>query len=136
MADNDKPRQSAGSVHQEYVTLKEFIEARLDAMRQAAADRDRASEIALTTALEALNKRLDGMNEFMDTLRDQAARLATREALELSVDRLSTEIKQLAARLVDLEKQNANNAGRSWMLWALLGTALTILSLVLKFVVP
>src|ERR1051326_835056 len=55
-------------------------------------DRFEASQEALTVALEASNKRLDGMNEFRAALTDQAARMVTREEWDLNrvnvVDRI------------------------------------------------
>jgi hypothetical protein len=84
-------------------------------------DRFEASQEALTVALEASNKRLDGMNEFRAALTDQAARMVTREEWDLNrvnvVDRieqyretfdtkLSAEIGPMANKLDVLGKPN------------------------------
>lgn len=55
-------------------------------------------------ALKTMNKRLDGMNEFRDSLRDQAGKFATREA----VDSLETSTN---GRLRSLETFKDNNQG-------------------------
>jgi sugar-specific transcriptional regulator TrmB len=54
---------------------------------------------------EALEHRLDGMNEFREQLRDQAARLVTRELLDGIVSGLQTADDQQEQRLRQLEKQ-------------------------------
>ena len=48
-------------------TLRELFEQRFDSM-------DRA----LMVAMEAMNRRLDGMNEFREALKDQASQMMTR----------------------------------------------------------
>jgi len=66
------------------VTLRDYFESQLEAYQ-------RAVEIATRT----LDKRLDGMNEFRDTLRDQASRFVTRDELALKVDVLQAQIGEL-----------------------------------------
>ncbi len=56
------------------VTLREYLEARLE-----------ATEDALALARVELERRLASMNEFRDQLREQAAHFVTREALEAQI---------------------------------------------------
>ena len=95
-----------------------------------------ATETAVNKAEEQLRQRLEGMNEFRGQLKDQAATLATREALDLTRDRLRQDLERLTERLGAVEKVQANQAGRSWMLITGLGIGLTILSLALRLLVP
>lgn len=60
------------------VSLRDFIVSLLD-------DRDRA----VTAALEALNKRFDGVNEFRAQLADQSKTFATRDMIDALALRLS-----------------------------------------------
>jgi hypothetical protein len=60
------------------VTLKEHLETRLDALDKS-----------IAVATQALEKRLSGMNEFRDTLRDQAARFVTRDEVTAQIARMS-----------------------------------------------
>ena len=56
---------------------------------------------ALDKAYAAMDKRLDGMNEFRDALKDQANRMATRSELEA-----------LEEKVEDLRRNKANLDGR------------------------
>jgi len=62
----------------EAVTLRDYIEAKLEAV-------DRQTQAAAQT----MDKRLDGMNEFRETLRDQASKFVTRAELTIQIDRLT-----------------------------------------------
>ena len=66
------------------VTLKEFFLAKLK-------DQERALDLARTQ----MEKRLEGMNEFRETLRDQAAKFVTREELRGAVDKMDIQLDQL-----------------------------------------
>ena len=57
------------------VTLRELLEARLE-----------ATEKALGLARVELERRLEGMNEFREQLRDQAARFITRDEFDMRMD--------------------------------------------------
>jgi hypothetical protein len=71
----------------------------------------RARDMALIVALETLNKRLDGMNEFREALRDQNSRyvarteyLTTHEALTRSHDQLRIEVTAAGVRVEQSDK--------------------------------
>jgi hypothetical protein len=57
------------------VSIKEYVDGRFADLREAISD-----------ARGTMEKRLEGMNEFRDSLRDQSSKFATKEALE-SLDR-------------------------------------------------
>ena len=66
------------------VTLREFLEARLDAM-------DKAVSVSRAT----METRLEGMNEFRNTLRDQASQFITRSELNVMLSKLHSDIDDL-----------------------------------------
>lgn len=66
------------------VTLKEYIEARLTAM-------ERASDLAR----EALNVRLESMNEFRNAMQDQAGEFVTCKEMDLQIEKLHIQIDEL-----------------------------------------
>ena len=68
----------------EGVSLKEYFDTRLEAI---------AKETA--TAARAMERRLEGMNEFRDTLRDQASRFVTRDEVTAQVKANSDAIAEL-----------------------------------------
>lgn len=92
----------------ESVSLKEHIEALL-----------REREEAVRTALAALDRRLDGMNEFRETLSDQSRRFMLREDAE--------------RRLKTLEDQATKRSGFSGG-WVVAVGVVGLVSLVVGFI--
>lgn len=74
----------------EHISLRDYVEARIDAL-----------EKATTIAKEAMEGRLAGMNEFRDTLKDQASRFFTRQEMEDKIkviDELRNTLKDQSVR--------------------------------------
>lgn len=69
---------------QDAVSLKEYLESRIDAVKDS-----------ITTAQIAMEKRLEGMNEFRETLRDQASKLVTRAELDSRDALINSDIRVL-----------------------------------------
>lgn len=80
------------------VTLKEYLDRRIDDLRISMLDRFRMSDEAVAKAERAMNERLNAMNEFRDALRDQANRMATRLELD-KVDEAVQELRRSKANL-------------------------------------
>jgi hypothetical protein len=66
------------------VSLKEYVDALLKAL-----------ETRIEQARISMEKRLDGMNEFRDALRDQAANSPTRNEVETELEAIKKDIKTL-----------------------------------------
>lgn len=66
------------------VPLRDHFESRITSL-----------EKATMLAANTLEKRLEGMNEFRETLRDQATRFVTREEMDLRVGRNREAIEEL-----------------------------------------
>jgi len=60
-----------------YEHIKMLFQMVLDRMEERFADQERATKLASDT----LNARLEGMNEFRSSMKDQAARFVTRREL-------------------------------------------------------
>jgi hypothetical protein len=103
------------------VSLKEYIDTRLSAQ-------EKATEVAYV----AMNRRLEGMNEFRETLRDQAARLATRTELEASLSTVNSELRQLREFRVALEAKASQQSVNVALAMSLVGLALGIIALFMK----
>ena len=95
------------------VTLRDYFESQLEAYQ-------RAVEIATRT----LDKRLDGMNEFRDTLRDQASRFVTRDEVNLL-------LAPMKGQLTELRTFMDRMSGKADIKAVYLGYALSLLGLVL-----
>ena len=68
----------------EVVSLKDYIDYRFTAVQSA-----------LDKSEEAIGKRLDGMNEFRATLKDQAGTFVTRDELTLLLKPVKADLKLL-----------------------------------------
>lgn len=93
---------------------------------------------AVDLAQQAMDKRLDGMNEFRDQLRDQASTFVRRDQLEAFIaqyERAHTEVVMLIA--TEREERRANEgrdrgtSGTIGWIFAGLGALATILSIVI-----
>jgi hypothetical protein len=81
------------------VSLKEYFETRLQSLDKATA-----------VAQASMEKRLEGMNEFRDTLRDQAAQLVSRHEFASIIDKLNSEIQSLREFQVAVESKASQNS--------------------------
>lgn len=75
----------------ETVTLKEHFDERF-----------RALEKATDTAKEGMEKRLEGMNEFRETLRDSAATFATRKEVDTRFENIEKDKRYGIALVISL----------------------------------
>lgn len=98
------------------VPLKDHIEAQIRWVDRYFEDRIRGVDRHFEAQVKGINdnvksaafdlgKRLEGMNEFRDTLKDQAGRLATK-------DELNQHIKAIDDRVKSLEMTKANFDGK------------------------
>ena len=102
----------------ESVSLKEHFEARIAAL-------EKATEVASG----AMDRRLDGMNEFRDTLRDQASRFVTREEMEVKLGVLMDAISELKDYKAHMEGRASMSSVYVSYAIALLGIVLSVISL-------
>lgn len=84
------------------ITLREYVDSQIAALRTEIgcitttfAMRFASQDEATKKAESSLSKRLDGMNEFRDTLRDQAGRLATKEEIQMRAESIDRRIAAL-----------------------------------------
>lgn len=72
-----------------FVSLEKYFEVKFIALREFFDYKFEAIYRANDVAYESMEKRLEGMNEFRDTLKDQASRFITRDevdAIRKSID--------------------------------------------------
>ena len=114
------------------VPLKEFMAQRFQDLEKLTEARLKSIESAVKTALDALNLRLASMNEFCDTLRDQAARLATREQLDAYKASVETELASLRESRAELRGMARREQVLVSNIISILAIALAALGLWLK----
>lgn len=109
------------------VSLREHIESNIKWLDRHVAVQIAAIEKATGVALATLNERLAGMNEFRDTLKDQAARLATKDEVAIHGDLIERRISAL-----ELGRAEAAGSAKTWGALAGVGGGL-VTALILKF---
>ena len=93
MPSASKQRGSSNFTQQDGVSLKEYFDARFDAM-------DKALELAQRTN----DVRLEGMNEFRNAMKDQTGHFVTRTEADLKINNIAAELKaEQAAVCADIE---------------------------------
>lgn len=100
------------------VTLKEYVDARFCAIEKATA-------IANTS----MDKRLEGMNEFREALKDQSAKLATRAELDVAQKAIEVELRGLREFRVALEAKASQQSVYIALVISIVGLAIGIVSL-------
>ena len=117
------------------VSLKEYIDSQFVALREYIESQFAAERRAVVAANETMNKRLDGMNEFREALKDSATKFVTREETRLSLEPLTKELKDLKT-LADRAEGKASM--QSVMITAIvsgLGLLLALISIALRLFV-
>lgn len=92
---------------------------RLEFVERLSDEKFIARDRALSVVLTAMDKRLDGMNEFRDTLRDQAGRFMQREeyqaaqaAIARDVDAARIDLSKYAVRVDEFDKTSSVERGQ------------------------
>jgi len=102
MPSPQRANASHGYVDKQDVSLRDHIESRLAALEKSLDERFKSQEQAIAHALAANEKRLDGMNEFREALRDQSRQFSVKSDLDnlsavtcKDIERLEEDIKSL-----------------------------------------
>lgn len=96
---NNPPIGSGKGHTVEYVTLRDYIDTRIDAI-----------EKAISVAYRSMESRLEGMNEFRNTLKDQNLSFITKAEYQLAHDRLVEEIKTTRDQIARLLTRTEHDA--------------------------
>lgn len=78
---------------QELNSMRDALIMKIETIELLRVERDTARRLALDVALEANNKRLDAMNEFRNSLTDQAVRMATKAEMTSAVVAIDSRIE-------------------------------------------
>lgn len=88
----------------EVVTLKNYLESRLDEMEKRWQVRSDLNDKALKSAADALNTRLEHLNEFRSQILEERSLYARREDTDYKISILQNELSKLYGR----------SAGKEW----------------------
>ena len=97
-------------------TLEVYLSEKIDALRQLVDQRQTDYDKAIDSALKAMDRRLEGMNEIRGTLSDQrvldekhrsetAGTFLSKEVYKLEHDTLQTVINKNAERIAEIDKK-------------------------------
>lgn len=103
------------------VSLREYMESRIGAV-------EKSIEIANVT----MQERLAGMNEFRDTLKDQAGRFVMRDELEVKLDTIHQQLKDLQLHRATMDGKASQTQATIILVIALVGLVLSTANLFLK----
>jgi hypothetical protein len=109
------PRDNATHqyVESQDVKLREYLEVLIGNLEKRMDERYEAQERAITVAREAAEKRLDKMNEFRETLRDQSKTFVTKSDLEAYQRLVNTQIGANTDDIKDIQLSDAALAGKA-----------------------
>ena len=103
------------------VSLRTYFDSKFEAL-------DRANIVAYAS----MEKRLEGMNEFRDTLRDQAARFITRTELDTVKERIDADIRVLREYKSLLEGKASQTSVNFAMIMSAMSLLVGIASIIIK----
>ena len=110
-----------------YVGLQQYVERLISHENALNLERFAAIEKALQKADEAMNIRLEGMNEFRRQLEAQEHRYA-------QLSQLNSLSEKLDIRLNRLERAESIMSGKTTMVWAVIVVGLAILGAVVTLI--
>lgn len=101
--------------------LREYLDAKIDGI-------DQATKLAATM----MERRLDGMNEFRETLKDQASRFATRAEMDEVKDRIEADLRVLRESRALLEGKASQKSVTAVMVVSAIGFVISVLGIMLR----
>lgn len=116
---------------QRFEAQQEALSAALDAAKEQVANALQAAKEAVLKAEDAANKRFEGVNEFRQTLVDQAGTFMTKAEADARLKAAEEDIRALTARLDD-ERSRGEGATT---LWAIIVGVIGVAVLVIGFAI-
>jgi hypothetical protein len=114
--------------------IKETFQARVESVDKATALAIEAVEKATTLAAQQLEKRLEGMNEFRNALKDQNSTMLPRLEYVSEHKALATRIEALELSRAELQGKANQSSVNIATLFSVVGIAISVGSLVLAII--
>jgi hypothetical protein len=111
----------------------EALAERLMALERMIKDRFEVADAAIALASRSMEKRLDGMNEFRESLRDQAARMVPKSEFDIVAGKIQEDIKILMKSRAELEGKASQQALLLVLAVAMSGMLFGIIGLIMRF---
>lgn len=117
------------------ISLKEFFLTLLEERKQQFNNRFEAMDKAVSTATSSLDKRLDTMNEFRNTLKDQNATFLTKTEYDNRHTELSKQIEDLKLSRAEMAGKASQSSVNLAYAVTGIGLIISIVSLILRIVI-
>ena len=115
------------------VSLKEYVEKLVEASEKKADIRIAAMEKATTVAYANMEGRLTGMNEFRQTLSDQAGKFPTREELNAYLKSINDDLRMLRESKAQMDGKASQNSVMISLILGVMGLSIGVIGLVSRF---
>ena len=124
--------QEASDILREIADLRTDIDHRFEDAELLRVESARLTKTALDAAHTSMEKRLDGMNEFRDQLKDQAARFVTREEMISTLKSIQANVEILLSARATEEGKASQKSLNVTMIIAIAGVLLALFKLFVK----
>jgi hypothetical protein len=115
--------------YKDSVTLKEYFKDMAAEMCEVNRIRFESQDKALNLARESLEKRLEGMNEFRQAIKDQQSTFLTHNEYNAKHDLLQTQVDQLRLKGAELSGKADQKSVTIVMIFSLISATLGVVSL-------
>ncbi len=123
---------SQGKFQGKVLGVLKGIEKDIGGVREYVDIRFQQAERSTDLARSEMERRLEGMNEFRDTLKDQAARFVTREELNAQLVRVDEAIRSLELSRAELKGKASQTSVMITLFLSAVGLAMGLINLLLK----
>ena len=133
-SNNDKRNidQFKSGSYLDMVSLRDYFDMRIENLDRTFDSRIQALDRATTIASVAMEKRLEGMNEFRAQLKDQTAQFVTRNEYQLSNEKTSADLKALQGFQITQEAKASQNSVLYIGVMSLIGLCISIFGIFWK----
>lgn len=103
------------------ISLQTYLEGKMEAMQNTFSARMNAMEKATTVAAGLMDKRLEAMNEFRNTLKDQASQFLTQAEFDAQHQRVLEDIRMLRESKATLDGKASQQSVNISLIIAVVG---------------
>jgi len=140
MANGQRANATHGYVDKQDVSLREYLENRIDNLEKTLLERYSTQEKTTANVLSANEKRLDSMNEFRETLRDQNRTFITRTdhesliaSFQKDIDRIDDDIESLKISRAELSGKASQSQLNIHFIFTLVSFVIAVVGLLIKW---
>lgn len=132
MTNNDS-KPSSNNHSKEFVSLRDYLEAQMQAHTDIYSVKFENIEKSTALAYASLNKRLEGMNEFRESLKDQANKFVTDEKFQFLMTKVDEDIRILREAKAAEEGKASQKSVNTALVIGVVGLIIAIASTLLGF---